>query len=87
MVRFTIDQELVEKLLSTNEMVELCDESGRLVRRILPELNPSQNDPSFGRGKQLPSDMSPEEYQRLRDSDNWDGMSTSEAIDYLRNQP
>ncbi len=86
MVRFTIDQELVEKLLSTSETVELCDESGRLIRRIPPELNRAEEGSSLEGWKQLTPDIGPDEYRQLRDSDNWEGMTTPEVIDQLRNR-
>ncbi len=86
MVRFTIDRELVEKLLSTNEMVELCDESGRLIRRIPAELNRAEEGSLLEGWKQLTPDITPEEFQQLRDSDNWEGMTTPEVIDQLRNR-
>ena len=44
MVRITIDRELVAKLLSTDEAVELCDESGKLVARAEP-LSQKNEDP------------------------------------------
>lgn len=87
MVRFTIDQELVEKLLSTSEAIELCDASGRLVRRIPPELNRAEEGSLLEGWKQLTLDITPEEFQQLRDSDNWEGISTPEVIDQLRNRP
>ncbi len=86
MVRITIDRELVEKLLSTNGMVELCDESGRLVRRIPAGPKQTEQGSEHEGWKQLTPGIPPEEYQQLRDSDNWEGLTTPEVIDQLRNQ-
>jgi len=36
MVRITIDQKLADKLLATDETVELCDASGRLIGKVTP---------------------------------------------------
>ena len=86
MIRITIDDEQKKKLLDANGIVELCDETGHVVRRLLPELNQAPNGSTFNDEKQLTPDITSEEYQRLRDSDNWEGMSTSEAINALRNR-
>ncbi len=79
MVRFTIDQELVKKLLSTSEAIELCDTSGRLVRRIPAE--PTQQD-TQGQWPPLPK-LSEEEFER-RCNDPGPWLTTEEFKQKLR---
>ena len=43
MVRITIDEELQKKLLSAGEVVELVDASGKLLGRVLPEVDDFPN--------------------------------------------
>lgn len=44
MVRITIDAEMQKKLLATGDVVELCDDSGKLLGRLFPE----KDDPLAG---------------------------------------
>lgn len=39
MVRMTIDDDLQKKLLSSGDVVELYDNTGKLLARVLPELD------------------------------------------------
>jgi hypothetical protein len=41
MTRITIDPDLRTKLLNLDQPLELCDDSGRVVARLLPTLDPS----------------------------------------------
>lgn len=42
MTRITLDSDLRSKLLDLSRPLELCDESGRVLARLLPTLDPSQ---------------------------------------------
>jgi hypothetical protein len=42
MVRITIDEELQRKLLSSGEVVELCDEAGKLLGRLPVQRRPTR---------------------------------------------
>ena len=41
MTRITLDAGLLHKLLDLTQPLELCDESGRLLARVLPAIDPS----------------------------------------------
>ncbi len=77
MVRITIDRELVEKLRSADEAVELCDESGRLIARAepLPQATQDQWSP-------LPK-LSEEKFER-RCNDPGPWLTTEEFKQKLR---
>jgi hypothetical protein len=45
MTRVTIDALLRSKLHELSEPLELCDESGRVLARVVPVLDPSQCEP------------------------------------------
>lgn len=79
MVRITIDDALKEKLLGSGDVVELCDESGRLLGRILPQ----KEDPLEGWTPLMP-ELSEEEYQR-RLASNEPGLTTEQLKERLRN--
>lgn len=42
MTRVTLDADLRNKLLNLSRPLELCDETGRVLARLLPEFDPSQ---------------------------------------------
>ncbi len=42
MTRITLDPEMRTKLLNLTHPLELCDELGRVLARLLPTLDPSQ---------------------------------------------
>lgn len=78
MVRITIDEELKQRLLSSGEVVELCDESGRLLGRILPH----RDAPTKG-WEPLTPEPTEEELRRSREYDG-PGMTTDELLAHLR---
>jgi hypothetical protein len=41
MTRITLDADLRSKLLGLTQPLELCDESGRVLARLLPAIDPS----------------------------------------------
>ena len=41
MTRITLDSDLRQKLLNLSQPLELCDESGRVLARVLPTIDPS----------------------------------------------
>jgi hypothetical protein len=42
MTRITLDSDLRSKLLNLSHPLELCDESGRVLARLLPTFDPSR---------------------------------------------
>ena len=78
MVRITIDEEMRDKLLSSGEIVELCDESGRVLGMVLPQ----QDNPLEGWTPITP-DFTEEELQRRCESEG-PTISTQELIARLR---
>jgi hypothetical protein len=41
MTRITLDMDLRSRLLNLTQPLELCDESGRVLARLLPTIDPS----------------------------------------------
>lgn len=80
MVRITIDAEMREKLLSSGEIVELCDESGEVLGRITP-----RNARIAQEYTRLAADFTDEELKASRE-DQRPGMSTAELIAYLHRE-
>ncbi|NOZ41168.1 MAG: hypothetical protein GXP24_13220 [Planctomycetes bacterium] len=78
MIRITIDDEQKKKLLDAEGIVELCDTSGRLLGKILPE-NPS---PLEG-WEPITPPISEEELQRRINSKE-PGITTEEFKARLR---
>jgi hypothetical protein len=79
MVRITIDEETRKKLFSTgDDVVELFDESGKLLGRVLPH----RGDPLAGWTPITP-ELSEEELDRLSNA-NGPTMTTEELIAYLK---
>jgi len=80
MVRITIDKEMQEKILDSDGLVELCDESGRLLGQFFPH----KKNPLEG-WEPITPEPSEEELEESRKYDG-PGMTTSELIDHLRNR-
>lgn len=81
MVRITINNDLKKKLLAADGMVELCDESGKLLAHAIP--NQSQIPPGW---VPMTPELSDEELARRMEYDG-PGMTTEELIDHLRKKP
>jgi hypothetical protein len=77
MTRITLDSDLRQKLLNLSQPLELCDESGRVLARVLPTI-----DPSLYEG--LEPQISKEELQR-RKQQKGKTYSTAEVLAYLEN--
>jgi hypothetical protein len=75
MTRIVLDADLRRKLLDLSRPLELCDESGVVLARVLP--NP---DPTLFEG--LEPSISDEELQRRR-SDKGRTYSTAEVLAHL----
>jgi hypothetical protein len=75
MTRITLDSDLRHKLLNLSQPLELCDESGRVLARVLPTIDPS---PYEG----LEPQISKEELQR-RKQQKGKTYSTAEVLAYL----
>jgi hypothetical protein len=78
MRKVLIDELLLSKLNGLTEVVELCDESGKIVATVVPcspKYNPEQWDLCE------PPPMTPEELERIRDEPEF---TTEEVLDYLR---
>lgn len=78
MVQITIDNELKNKLLSSGEIVELRDASGKLLGRVFPE----KDNPLEGMSP-LTSEFSEEELKR-RSEENGPTITTQELIARLK---
>lgn len=76
MVRITIDEKLKEQLLASGSVVELCDESGKLVARALPA-PPQATDPWA-----LFPELTEEEIQS-RCNSNEPGLTTDQVKQHL----
>ncbi len=77
MTRVTIDALLRSKLHELSEPLELCDESGRVLARVVPVLDPSQYEP-------LVPQVSDEELLR-RSASNEKTHTTAEVLAHLEN--
>ncbi len=76
MTRITLDNELRSKLHNLTEPLELCDESGRVVGRVVPEVD-------LSRYEQWEPPMSEEEFRRLEQS-NEPCYTTAEVLALLK---
>jgi hypothetical protein len=81
MTRVTVDAELKRKLLHFSTPLELCDEAGQVVARLLPST--PWNDPE--NWVELTPPVSDEELERRMNSDE-PTYSTQELLDQLRQQ-
>mgnify|MGYP001363872885 CR=1 FL=1 len=75
MTRIVVDEELRSKLLNFTKPVDLCDESGRVLARVMPRLDLSNYGP-----KEPP--ISEEELSRREKSDKW--YTTEQVLEHLR---
>lgn len=78
MTRVIVDAELLGKLRNLSELVELCDDRGRVLAQVVPSPNLQDYDPTE-------PPMSEEELARREASDKW--YSTEEVLQRLRNLP
>ena len=78
MVRITIDDKLKQKLLNSGEVVELVDESGNILAKVLPEAADFPN----GWTSMTP-EISEEELKRRMESDE-PGIPAEEFMARLR---
>lgn len=79
MVQITIDEATRQKLFASGEdVIELVDESGNLLGRVLPQAAVASD-----RSAHATPEISEEEYQRRLHSDE-PGMSTEELLAHLR---
>lgn len=85
MIRITIDSEVKKKLLSSNNIIELCDQEGQTLFRVRSDQNMLSENPSIDGWKKLTPDISADQFRQLQESDNWNGLTTPEVIDQLRN--
>lgn len=75
MIRIIVDDVLRSKLYDFARPLELCDESGRLLARLVPQIDPSQFEP------REPS-IDEEELRRRERSNKW--HSTAEVLEHLK---
>lgn len=73
MTQILIDAMLRSRLKDLKQPLELCDESGKVVARMIPVPDPSQYEP-------IEPHISVEELQRRRQEPDF---STREVLDYL----
>jgi hypothetical protein len=74
MTQIFLDATFRGKLLNLTQPLELCDETGKLLARLMPVLDPSQWEPA-----EEPY-LSPEELERRRHGPDF---STAEVVAYL----
>jgi len=74
MTQIVLDPVLRSKLPDLSQPLELCDELGKVVARVIPVLDPSQYEPVE------PPLLSVEELQRRRQEPDY---STAEVLAYL----
>ena len=75
MIRIVVDDALRSKLRNFSEPLELCDESGRSLARVVPLEDLSQYEP-------WEPSISEEELRRREQSDTW--YSTEEVLAHLK---
>jgi hypothetical protein len=75
MTRITVNGEFSSKLQELVEEVELCDPSGRVLGRFVPEFDPSQ-------WELAEPEISEEELQRREQSTEW--YTTEEVLAHLK---
>jgi hypothetical protein len=73
--RITLDSELRTRLLNLDHPLELCDESGQVLARVLPTLDPSQYEG-------LESQISRDELER-RKQNKGKTYTTTEVLAHL----
>lgn len=77
MTKIIVDSALRQKLHDLGEPLELCDESGRILARVIPQLDPTQYD--------LNPRISREELLRRKTS-NERTYTTAEVLAHLEAQ-
>ena len=75
MTQVILDATLRSKLRDLKETLELCDESGTVLARVIPVLDESQYEPVE------PPPISAEELERRRQEPTY---STAEVLEHLR---
>jgi hypothetical protein len=81
MTRIKIDAELKKKLLYFQSPIELCNEAGQVIARVIPST--PFNDPD--NWEELTPPISDEELERRINSDE-PTLTTQELLDQLRRQ-
>jgi hypothetical protein len=74
MTQITLDATLREKLKDLTQVLELCDEQGKVVARLYPVGDPTKPAPGE------PPPLSKDEWERRR---NGEWLTTEQAIAYL----
>jgi hypothetical protein len=75
MTRIIVDDDLRTKLQNFAQPLELCDESGRILARLIPRIDASQFEP-------LEPSIREEELRRREQSNKW--YTTAEVLTHLR---
>jgi hypothetical protein len=78
MTRIVVDAELRKKLQDFMQTVELCDEEGHVLARVVPHLDPDLYE-------NLEPQISEEELQRRENSTEW--YTTAEVLARLEKLP
>lgn len=74
MNKITIDAETRRKLKYLSEPLELCDESGKVLAKLIPQVDLSEYE-------SIEPPISEEELRRREKSDKW--YTTKEVLDHL----
>ena len=75
MIRIVLDTTLREKLHNLDQPLELCDETGRVLARVMPYYDPAEYGP-------LEPQVSEEELRRRARSDKW--YTTEQVLAHLK---
>jgi hypothetical protein len=75
MPKITLDDALSSRLNELSQVVELCDPSGRVLGRFIPQIDMSEWEP-------ISPEVSEEELDR-RERSNEKRYTTAEVLDYL----
>ena len=79
MTRITLDEDLRRKLLNLTQDLEICDACGNVIARVVRSTPLTDPD----NWEQLGPELSEEEWERIKDSDN-PGVTTAELIAHLK---
>ncbi len=79
MTRVIADEHLKDRLKSSEEQLEICDENGRILGVFQPILHPDNHRELYDWAK---AQITEEELERARNSPKW--YTTAEILEHLR---
>jgi hypothetical protein len=75
MTRITLDAAAADKLRAADQIVEVCDPTGRVIGEFSPAFDPAEWEP-------ITPEVTEEELQRREQSDTW--YTTEQVLAHLR---